>query len=142
MNNDLTTDEQQRRVADAAAHFTVPVAQSYATLMPLKDSITMLRRKGASFRAIVDILGTVQVKVSHDTLSRFCREVIDQKPIRKSRRRPFIPPSANQTEFNSPAQSHGIAKSDVPVGVKSPKDADTSAPARGRGPRIADPSSI
>lgn len=138
MNNDLTSDEQQRRVADAAANFTVPVAQSYATLMPLKDSITMLRRKGASFRAIVDILGTVQVKVSHDTLSRFCREVIDQKPLRKSRRRPFIPPLANQTELNPPSQQ----EPEVPASSKPPKGADTSAPARGRGPRIADPSSI
>ena len=142
MNNDLTTDEQQRRVADAAANFTVPVAQSYTTLMPLKDSITMLRRKGASFRAIVDILGTVQVKVSHDTLSRFCREVIDQKPLRKGRRRPFIPPVANQAESPSPAQQQGVIELDVPASAKSPKDADNAAPARGRGPRIADPSSI
>lgn len=142
MNNDLTTDEKQRRVADAAANFTVPVAQSYATLLPLKESITMLRRKGASFRAIVDILGTVQVKVSHDTLSRFCREVIDQKPLRKTRRRPFIPPLAHQTESNPPDPPQGTTEPDVPASVKRPKDADTSAPARGRGPRIADPSSI
>lgn len=142
MNNDLTTDEKQRRVADAAANFTVPVAQSYATLLLLKESITMLRRKGASFRAIVDILGTVQVKVSHDTLSRFCREVIDQKPLRKSRRRPFVPPLTDQTELNPSPQRRGLSAPDIPAAVKPPKDAETAVPARGRGPRIADPSSI
>lgn len=142
MNNDLTTDEQQRRVADAAANFTVPVAQSYATLMPLKDSITMLRRKGASFRAIVDILRTVQVKVSHDTLSRFYREVIDQKPLRKSRRRPFVPPAANQAESPPPNQQQKRVEQDAPTPASPPKDADSAAPARGRGPRIADPSNI
>lgn len=142
MNNDLTTDEQRRRVADAAANFTVPVAQSYATLMPLKDSITILRRKGASFRAIVDILRTVEVKVSHDTLSRFHREVIEQKPLRKSRRRPFIPPLADQAETPPPASRQEPAESEARASAKPPKDTDSATPARGRGPRIADPSSI
>lgn len=143
MDNDLTPDERQRRLADAAASFTVPIAQSYATLLPLKDSIATLRRKGASFRAIVDILRTIQVKVSQDTLSRFCREVIDQKPERKNRRRrPFLPEQTGAADAPPADRPSAQPAADAPAPARSPKDDANVPPQRGRGPRVADPSSI
>lgn len=143
MDNDLTPDECQRRLADAAASFTVPVAQSYATLLPLKESIATLRRKGASFRAIVDILRTIEVKVSQDTLSRFCREVIDQKPERKSRRRrSFLAEQTNAADPPSAAHPSVQPPGDAPASAGPSKDDTNVPPQRGRGPRVADPSSI
>jgi hypothetical protein len=143
MDNDLTPDERQRRLADAAASFTVPVAQSYATLLPLKDSIATLRRKGASFRAIVDILRAIEVKVSQDTLSRFCREVIEQRPERKSkRRRPLLLDHAGPAHTPPAAPPSGPAPADTPAPSRPPKDDGSVPPQRGRGPRVADPSSI
>ncbi|MFT3991847.1 MAG: hypothetical protein QM680_10610 [Luteolibacter sp.] len=134
MNNDPTIAEQQQVIAAAAASYTPPEPQSHTMLMPHRESIAMLRSKGASFRTIVKILGKVNIRVSLDTLSRFCRESIEQKPERKVRRRPRAASVAARTEtFPSGVQ---------PKAPAPDREENTNIQSRGKGPRIADPGSI
>lgn len=142
MNTDPTTAEQQRVIAQAAANYTPPEPQSHAVLMPHLESISMLRSKGASYRAIAKILDTVNIRVSLDTLSRFCRETIELKPERKGRRRSAPPSLSGRTEAppSEPPQSH--ATPDSPAPAKDANTAEAPTTQRGKGPRIADPASI
>ena len=142
MNTDPTTAEQQRVIAQAAADYTPPEPQSHAVLMPHLESISTLRSKGASYRAIARILDTVKIRVSLDTLSRFCRETIEQKPERTGRRRSVTPSSAGRTKAPWSGPSHPQT---TPDSLEPAKDTDTAEPAatpRGKGPRIADPTNI
>lgn len=141
MNTEPTTPERQKLVAQAADDYTLPPPQSHALLMPLRDSLATLRRKGASYRSIVRILRNVDINVSLDTLSRFCREFIEEKPARKDRRRPAVRPAAGRETMPPPPPASVPSEVDSPASSQPPKQADHSAP-RGKGPRIADPSSI
>ena len=47
----------------------------HAKLMPMKEGIIELRQKGASLRLIRELLATVDVAVSIDTVARFLAEV-------------------------------------------------------------------
>ena len=142
MNTDPTTFEQQRVIAQAAADYTPPEPQSHAVLMPHRDSIATLRSKGASYRAIARILDKVKIRVSLDTLSRFCRETIEEKPERKSRRRSRTSPVSGRmgASPSEPKRPHG-----APDNLVLGRDANVtepSVPPRGKGPRIADPDNI
>src|SRR6266550_677259 len=64
-----------QRFRDAVRAFTPPPPMRYAKLMPLKDGIIELREKGASLRLIRELLATVDVSVSIDTIARFLSEV-------------------------------------------------------------------
>lgn len=142
MNTESTTAEQQRVIAQAAASYTPPEPQSHALLMPHRESIAVLRSKGASYRAIVKILGRVSISVSLDTLSRFCREAIEPKPTRRSRRRATASQASGQTEARPSAPGQSPAQPDSPAPAKEDKAAEPAAASRGKGPRIADPDNI
>jgi hypothetical protein len=60
---------------DAVRAFTPPPPKRYAKLMPLKEGIVELREKGASLRLIRELLATVDVSVSIDTIARFLAQV-------------------------------------------------------------------
>ncbi len=111
-------------------------------LMPHRESITTLRSKSASYRAIARILDTVKIRVSFDTLSRFCRDTIEQKPERGSRRRPGTPPASKRAEAPMSEPSQLFAAPDSPAPAKDAKAAEPGVAPRGKGPRIADPDSI
>lgn len=138
MNTNQTTTEQQRAIAQAAADFTPPEPQRYTLLMPHRESIATLRRKGASYRAIAKILGTVEVHVSLDTLSKFYREAIEEKPARRNRRQPFNPPAAEHLTESSSEKEPTPSSPDT----AARKDTEANGHGCGKGPRIADPSSI
>src|SRR5437764_14817454 len=71
-----------QRFRDAVRAFTPPPPKRYAKLMPLKEGIVELREKGASLRLIRELLATVDVSVSIDTIARFLAEVnrVKMKP--------------------------------------------------------------
>jgi len=142
MNTNPTTAEQQRVIAQAAADYTPPEPQSHTMLMPHRESIAALRSKGASYRAIVKILGQVNISVSLDTLSRFCRETIEHKPERKSARRSGNPSSYGRTEAPRSEPSPPEAMPNSPAPAKNSDPAEAATAQRGKGPRIADPNSI
>lgn len=99
-------------------------------LMAHKKGIAELRSKQASFRTIADLLKRAGVDVSHDTVARFCREILEQTTRRKAQPRPAASP----------------AKTDVVSILKAQRETVAPPPAapasRSRGPRIADPKNV
>jgi hypothetical protein len=130
-----------QRFRDAVRAFTPPPPMRYAKLMPLKDGIIELREKGASLRLIRELLATVDVSVSIDTIARFLAEVngeiTAQRRTKKPGRRHQIVSKASGgqstagptvTEPSSPGQSLSLPP--------------PSERRRIRGPRIADPHNL
>ena len=130
-----------QRFRDAVREFTPPSPKRYAKLMPLKEGIIELHEKGASLRLIRELLATVDVAVSIDTIARFLAEVngetTAQGRTKKSGRKHQIISKASDgqstadptfTEPSSPGQS-----SSLPPPSERP---------RIRGPRIADPHNL
>jgi hypothetical protein len=123
-----------QRFRDAVRAFTPPPPTRYAKLMPLKDGIIELREKGASLRLIRELLATVDVAVSIDTIARFLAEVSgDPASTRRSKRtRHHRATSATATGASAPAQASAPSP-DIEPPVERP---------RIRGPRIADPHNL
>lgn len=142
MNDSHDEQERQKRLAEAAANFTPACPPKYEALMPFRESIATLRRKGASYRAITDILHTVRVSVSLDTVARFCREMVEQRQPRKTRRRPVVrPPLPSASDAPS-----GPSPAALPNGAGTAHASDAAPvsepPAKSKGPRIADPRNV
>jgi hypothetical protein len=134
MNNGHDLQESQTRLAEAAANYMPACPPKYEALMPFVESIATLRRKGASYRTITDILHTVRVSVSLDTVARFCREKVEQRQPLKFKRRPVVrtAPAATAHPASEPSAPSPAAPSE-PAGVPV---------VRAKGPRIADPSNV
>ena len=99
-------------------------------LIPHKKGIAELRSKQASFRTIANLLKQAGVDVSHDTVARFCHEILEQPTQSKgSSKSAPPPPKTNVTGFLQAQR-----------GATVPPPA-ASAP-RSRGPRIADPKNV
>jgi hypothetical protein len=107
MNNEPTTDERQKLIAAAADSYTAPPPQSHTLLMPIRESLATLRHKGASYRTIAQILRNVDIEVSLDTLSRFCREYVEEPPPRKDKRRPVSRAASGQPGTRQTGQGDG-----------------------------------
>ena len=110
--------------------------------MPIRESLATLRRKGASYRTIAQILRNVDIEVSLDTLSRFCREHVEEPPPQKDKRRPANRAASGQPDESTPPAHPAPTEPDSPPPAPPSKEADTPPPPRGKGPRIADPSNI
>ena len=123
-----------QRFRDAVRAFTRPSSIRHAKLMPMKEGIIELRQKGASLRLIRELLATVDVAVSTDTIARFLAEVNgDTAPTRRSRpSRRHRAASATATEAPAPAQAVDPSPDIEPPAARS----------RIRGPRIADPNNL
>lgn len=130
-----------QRFRDAARAFTPPPPTRYAKLMPLKDGIIELREKGASLRLIRELLATVDVAVSIDTIARFLAEVngeiTAQRRTKKSGRRGQIASKANDGQ-TTPVPTFTEPSSPVQPSSSSPPSERT----RVRGSRIADPHNL
>jgi hypothetical protein len=117
MNEPSTSDQTNHRFAEAVRDYAPTVPRKWQKLLTLKPGIAELRRKGASYQTITDILRAADVPVSRTTVARFCRDVLQPVHSRKQRR-----PASR----NSPSQPQ---RSSVP-------------PVNTGGPRIADPRTI
>ena len=80
----------------------------HAKLMPMKEGIIELRQKGASLRLIRELLATVGVAVSIDTIARFLAEVNGeinaQRRTKKSGRRHQIISKTSDVTTAQPVQ--------------------------------------
>ena len=99
-------------------------------LMAHKNGIAELRSKQASFRTIATLLKQAGVDVSHDTVARFCREILEQTPRRKAQTRPATSPEKTSVVSILKAQREAVV---APPAVPA---------ARLRGPRIAGPKNV
>ena len=67
----ITAELAQNQFATAVRNFTPKPPAKFQKLLLLKDGIAELRRKGASYAIIANILRNISVAVSHDTVARF-----------------------------------------------------------------------
>jgi IS30 family transposase len=121
MNAPTVSAEAKARFAEAVKSYTPPTPEKYRALNEVKESIIALRERKASYETIrVMLHESAGIEVSHQTIARYCREVLEAGKAKKSRRpkSPAAqPPVSAPTE--PPAQSH--------LGYRRP-----------RGPHIAD----
>jgi hypothetical protein len=128
-----------QRFREAVRAFSPPPPKRYAKLMPMKDGIVELREKGASLRLIRELLLTVDVAVSMDTIARFLAEVNGTKTK---------PRAAKQSgQIRSPLpRTNGEQSATAAAPTQQPASpTQTTAPSertRTRGPRVADPRSL
>ncbi len=99
-------------------------------LMAHKKGIAELRGKQASFRTIANLLKRAGVDVSHDTVARFCHEILEQPAQRKDSSKPVsAPPKSNVASILKAQRETAAPPLPAP-------------PSRSRGPRIADPKNV
>jgi hypothetical protein len=87
MNDATATDLAKSQFATAVRNFTPRASPKFQRLMTFKEGIAELRQKGASYETIADILRNIDVAVSHDTVARFCHEVLGLTPAHRGRRK-------------------------------------------------------
>jgi IS30 family transposase len=121
MNTPIVSAEAKARLTEAVKNYTPPAPEKYRALEEVKDSIIELRERKASYQTIRAMLHeNAGIEVSHQTVARYCREVLDSSKARKPRRQQLATdkqPASAQTEPQS--RPH--------IGYPRP-----------RGPRIAD----
>ena len=80
MCNTTDSDPAASKLACAARDYSPKASSRFGKLLPFKESIAELRHKHASYRTIAGILREIGVTVSHNSVARFCREVIGVAP--------------------------------------------------------------
>jgi hypothetical protein len=141
MKSIIIPDDALKRFRDAATKFTRDASPRASRLLAVKDDVAALRKKGASFRTIGELLTQNGIAASDTCVMRFCHNQLGEKPTRSVKRKlPAAPkpaPAANgKTAPLAPmteAAQVGLLDdllSAVPANL-SPK------PAGENGPRIA-----
>ena len=121
MNTTIVSAEAKSRLTEAVRNYAPPASEKYRTLDEVKESIIELRKRKASYQTIRTILqDNAGIEVSHQSIARYCREVLDAARPKKPRR-PKTPPT------EQPAAAQGELAARPPIGQP-----------RLRGPRIAD----
>jgi hypothetical protein len=142
-NTDIAARTQRFR--ESVRAFTPPTPKRYAKLLPMKDGIVELRDKGASLRLIRELLLTVDVSVSIDTIARFLAEMSGGRSISRRLRQPRSTRcAARQGDAGQLATPAPVTKSSsASAGTASPpQTAASSERPRTRGPRVADPHNL
>jgi len=86
MNNQESNDQARLHFQKIAAQFTSYARScNRALLEPLTESIRTLRKKGASFATISELLKRDKINVSRFVVARFCREQFGKKQSRRHR---------------------------------------------------------
>jgi hydrogenase maturation factor len=97
MNTTIVSAEAKARLAEAVNHYTPPEPEKYRALNEVKESIIALRERKASYETIRAMLHeNAGIEVSHQTVARYCREVLDSGKAKKPRR-PKTPPAEPST---------------------------------------------
>lgn len=71
-------DEALKRFRDAATQFTRDVSPRASRLLAVKDDIAALRKKGASFRTIGELLTQNGIAASDTCVMRFCHSQLGE----------------------------------------------------------------
>jgi hypothetical protein len=100
----------------------------FQDLLPARNVIAELRQKGASYRAIADLLSRHNLTTSKTAVTVFCHEVLDD--LVRSRRRVS---RKKEPALVMPPNEPVFPVAPPPVSSKT----DEMSPARSRGPRIA-----
>ena len=119
MNTPIVSAEAKARLTEAVKNYTPPAPEKYRALNEVKESIIALRERKASYETIRAMLHeNAGIEVSHQTVARYCREVLDSAKAKKPRR-PKTPTA------EPPASAQGELAARPPFSQSRP-----------RGPRI------
>ena len=83
MGDNSSSEDTQTRFKELANGYKTKLPRKLALLFPFKSQIEELLARQASYDDIRLLLEDVKVVVSKDTVHRFCRRVIGQKPVRQ-----------------------------------------------------------
>jgi hydrogenase maturation factor len=109
MNTSIVSAEAKARLSEAVNNYTPPAPEKYRALNEVKESIMALRERKASYETIRAMLHeNAGIDVSHQTVARYCREVLDSAKPKKPRRAKMPP-----TEPVASAQEELPARSPV-----------------------------
>ena len=101
MNTTIISAEAKARLTEAVKSYTPPAPEKYRALDEVKECIIQLREQKASYQTIRAMLhDNAGIEVSHQTIARYCREVLKPAKLKKPRSPQTAPtetPSA-QTE--------------------------------------------
>jgi IS30 family transposase len=121
----IVSAEAKARLTQAVNNYAPPESEKYQALNEVKESIIELRKRKASYQTIRALLHeNAGLEVSHQTIARYCREVLDSARPKKPRQ----PKSPTDAQL-APVQT-GLASNSA------------SNPPRRRGPHIADPKNL
>jgi hypothetical protein len=121
MNAPIVSAEAKGRLTEAVKNYTPPTPEKYRALNEVKESIIALRERKASYATIRAMLHeNAGIEVSHQTVARYCREVLDSGKAKKPRRQ-----RAAADEQPAPAQTESQSRPHIGY-------------PRSRSPRIAD----
>ncbi|MGH7975417.1 MAG: hypothetical protein ACREC8_02010 [Limisphaerales bacterium] len=82
MNENPESAPDSNHFGGLASNYPPKLSRKFKLLLPLKSHIEALLAKRASYDDIRTLLKEANVVVSKNTIYRFCREVIGQKPVR------------------------------------------------------------
>ncbi len=103
MNESIVSTEAKARLTEAVKNYAPPAPKKYRALEEVKECIIELRKKQASYKTIRTILrDNAGIEVSHQTIARYCREVLDAARAKKPRHPktpPTEPPAGGQGEL-------------------------------------------
>lgn len=121
MNAPIVSADAKARLTEAVKNYTPPTPEKYRALNEVKESIMALRERKASYETIRAMLQeNAGIEVSHQTVARYCREMLDAARPKKPRRPKTPPPEP-------PAAAQGELAARPPFSQSRP-----------RGPRVAD----
>jgi hypothetical protein len=142
MNAATPSEETKARFAELARTYEPKFPRKFAQMMPFKTWIEELRTKRASYDTIRELLGTVNVLVSNDTVFRFCRDAIAKKSRRGRKKSTDPRPSAEKNDVSQAAEPSGHSLSITERLAEQRRRLIGPWTPRRRGPRITDPKNL
>ena len=83
MGDNSSSEDTQARFKELANGYKTKLPRKLALLIPCKAQIEELLARQASYDDIRLLLEDANIVVSKDTVHRFCRQVIGQRPVRQ-----------------------------------------------------------
>jgi len=94
MNRVAISADALDRFRAAASQFARGAVSRASRLLSVKDDIAALRKKGASYRTISELLTQSGIAASDTCVMRFCQRVLGEKRARGVERKPSAAPRA------------------------------------------------
>ena len=131
MSDKSSSEDTQIRFKELASDYQPKLPPKLAQMLPHKKQIQELRERKAAYDDIRLLLRNVNIIVSIDTVYRFCRDVIGQKPIHPYKARAPKHPSSTVSPVQSSPESIQATLREHRERIPGPWSR------RKRGPRIA-----
>jgi hypothetical protein len=108
--NQIDMNAVKQQLREFTQGYRRPLRGKFAVLMPLRDEIMELERKGAASGEIASILAQYQVTVSKDTVARFLREEArKERGSRAKKNGPEAQTNGSETATVKPMLPRGLS---------------------------------